>query len=138
MPIEQAIHARLSGTPAITAVVPAANIFPSFRDDPTPSICYELSLDDVEGTYELTGPLVYDLAVLVVHDRLPDAAVIADLVIDALDRQAWESDGFRVIGCCLRDRETSYPEKSSKNSRLGVVELRFDFTVDGATAAATP
>lgn len=138
MTIEEFINNRLTGITAINNAV-SGNIFPSFRDDVTPSITYDLRVEEVDGTYEFTGPIHYELTVTVVAARLLDAIRIGDLVINGLDRQEWEEEdtegGFRVIGCFYRDRDKNYFQKSAKDNRLGVVDVRFDFTVDGATAA---
>lgn len=132
MTIEQVVKEKLAASSAVNAAV-SGNIFPEFRDDVAPSLVYAMSVNEVNDTYDSTGPIVYDLSVVAVSSRLADATVLADLVIDAIDGAAWSNSPFRVLGCFYRSRETSYPPVGSKNVRMGMVDLRFDLMVDAAT-----
>lgn len=136
MTIEQAIKDKLAGTPAISDAVDG-NIFPAFRDDVTPALVYDLSVDRVEETYESAGPVHYRLVLVVSDDRQADASSAADAVIAALDGASWSAagDAFRVLGCFYQDRETDDLPVASKNSRLAIVTAFFDLIVDAPTSA---
>lgn len=131
--IGAAIESKLVGVTAINNAV-SGNVFPVYRDDVTPSLVYGLSIDFVEERYDGTGPIAYELTVSVIAERYKTAVELADLVIDALDRAEWTSNGYRIIDCRIKDRDEDYIDKASKNKRLAVVDLRFELLVDGATA----
>src|SRR4051812_31632162 len=118
--IESVVEKKLRATESVNAAV-KGNIFPSYRDDVTPSLVYDLSIDEVDNTYELTGAIAYELVVSCIADTLLEAINIGDKVIEALDREDWSDGGF-YVEVFYRDREKDYIDKGSKNKRLGVVD----------------
>lgn len=128
MSIAELVYNRLNNNNEINSAV-SSNIFPVFRDDRVPSIVYSVDLEKSAEDLGGVGVSTYEITITAVATKFKTASEIADSVQSYLDYSDWQSDGYRVLGCFLRDRVEDYIERASKNDRLATIEIRFELQV---------
>lgn len=119
---------RLNSVSAIRTAVDG-NILPEYRDDLSPVIVYDLTINDLSESYGGAQATNYEVTISVIANTYAKAVETADLVIANLNYANWVDSSYTILGVFFKDRDESFIEQASKNNRLAVVDLRFDFVV---------